>query len=405
MNLAEGPLTPEIVEAEVAPLFSMCLSSCRRRGETYLANHSLGRPLDRTSDDVHHALALWYARMDHSWYDDDGWLAELDLWRSNTARLLGLPSYDCIVPKVSAGQGLRAVLNALRGTGPLKIVATTGEFDSIDFILRTYVMRGVAEVTWVPPARTDRGVPLFDADDIASAVTQETDLVVFSRVYFTTGQVLDGFEEVVTAAHSNGALVVCDVFHAAGVVPLEMETEGYDFAIGGSYKYLRGGPGACWLAIHPRTFESELRTLDTGWFAKAEHFDFRRGDETPQFKDRGDGWLESTPSITMPYQAKAGLEFALDVGVERMREFVLDRLTLMRDVFKSSGIELYTPDDPTQFGNYALMPYEYAQGLWKSLLEKGVNVDARSGLVRFGPDLLSTEDDFLTAAATVKSLL
>ena len=78
MNVTVEQLTTEYVAEEIAPLFSMHLSSCRRREETYLANHSLGRPLDRTAEDVHHCLALWYARMDWSWYDDDGWLAEMD---------------------------------------------------------------------------------------------------------------------------------------------------------------------------------------------------------------------------------------------------------------------------------------------------------------------------------------
>jgi kynureninase len=405
LNVSVERLTPDYVAEEIAPLFSMCLSACKRRGETYLANHSLGRPLDRTSEDVHHGLALWYARMDHSWYDDDGWLAEMDLWRSNTARLIGLRSYDCIVPKVSAGQGLRAVLNALIGPKKIKVVATTGEFDSIDFILRTYALREVADVTWVKPADKDGDVPLFRAEDLVAAIDDDTHFVVFSRVFFTTAQVLDGYEKVVEAAHAHGALVVCDLFHAAGVIPLDMEREGYDFAIGGSYKYLRGGPGACWLAIHPRTFEKGLRSLDTGWFAKDDHFAFKRGDDRPAFKDRGDGWLESTPAILLPYQAKAGLQFALDVGVERMRAFVLERIATMREVFKSHGIDLHTPRDTQAFGNFALLPNRHANGLWKSLLEKGLNVDARSGFVRFGPDLLSTDEDFETAAVTVKSLL
>ena len=405
--MIEAPerLTTEYVASEVAPLFDLCLTACRMREETYLANHSLGRPLDRMEHDVHDGLALWYARMDHSWYDDDGWMGEMNLWRSNTARLLGLSTYDCVVPKVSAGQGLRAVLNALIGERKVRVVATTGEFDSIDFILRTYALRGVIEVTWVAPSSSENGVPLFSANDIAAAIAADTDLVVFSRVFFTTAQVLAGHTKIVEAAHAHGALVVCDLFHAAGVIPVEMEKEGYDFAIGGSYKYLRGGPGACWLAVHPKTFDKRLRSLDTGWFAKADHFGFQRADAEPEFKDRGDGWLESTPAVILPYQAKAGLEFALDIGVPRMRAFVLERLAKMRSVFKSHGVDLHSPNDPSQFGNFALMPHPDPAGLWKRLLEKGINVDARQGFVRFGPDLLNTDEDFETAAKTVKSLL
>ncbi len=404
MNIPDGPLTPGFVEDHIAPLFTLVLTAERYREETYLANHSLGRPLDQMCEDVRCALDSWYAIMDHSWYCDDGWLAEMDLWRSNTARLIGIPSYDCIVPKVSAGQGLRAVLNALIGEKPINVVTTTGEFDSIDFILKTYASKGVANVTWVAPSKDDQGVPLYDAKDIVRAIKKDTNLVVFSRVFYMTAQILDGFQEIVDAAHANGALVVCDLFHAAGVIPVDMASEGYDFAIGGSYKYLRGGPGACWLAIHPSTFEKGLRSLDTGWFAKADTFGFERPNE-PQFKDRGDGWLEATPAILAPYQAKSGLEFVLEVGVDRLRPYCLERLAVMREVFKLHGIDMHTPEDSESFGGFALMPHKFATGLWKSLTESGVNVDARLGFVRFGPDLLNTDEDFEQAARVVQSLM
>ena len=404
MSAVLEPITPEWVKDKVRPLFSLVLRCEEMRDEVYLSNHSLGRPLDQMANDVQCALDRWYARMDHNWYDEDGWLAEMDAWRGNTARLVGLPRHDCVVPKVSAGQGLRAVLNALLGQRPINIVTTTGEFDSVDFILKAYESRGVAKVTWVKPSLKDGGVPLFSADDIVAAIGKATDLVVFSRVFFMTAQILDGFERVVAAAHEHGALALADLFHAAGVIPLKMEQEGYDFAIGGSYKYLRGGPGACWLAIHPRTFEKGLRTLDTGWFAKVGTLDFERPQQQ-LFKEGGDGWLESTPAIVLPYQAKSGLEFVLNNGVDRLRKYSLSRLAAMRETFISSGVDMHTPDGPERFGAFALMPHPKAAELRQALLEKGVNADARQGFVRFGPDLLSTDEEFERTAKTVESLL
>ncbi|HXH61476.1 MAG TPA: aminotransferase class V-fold PLP-dependent enzyme [Fimbriimonadaceae bacterium] len=393
-------LSEAYIEKEVRPQFSRVLA----RDEVYLANHSLGRPPDRAAEYVKRAMDLWYERMDWNWYLDDGWLAETDKWRANTAKLIGLPKHDCIVPKVSAGQGLRAVLNALIGKKKINVVTTTGEFDSIDFILRTYAMRGVADVRFVEPSDCDGPVPIYVARDIADAIDDDTDLVVFSRVFYTTAQILDGFEEIVTKAHKHGALVLADLFHAAGVIPFNMEQEGYDFAIGGSYKYLRGGPGACWLAIHPATFEKGLRSLDTGWFAKADHFGFHRGGGL-EFKPRGDGWLESTPIVLAPYQAMAGLEFVLETGVDNLREQSLQSQETIRDVFKSYGLSLYRPSDPTRFGGFTLFPHPDAAALWKRLSSNGVNVDARLGFVRFGPDVLNTKAEFEKAARTVKSQL
>jgi len=86
----------------IHPLFSRVL----QREESYLANHSLGRPLDQTATDVQQALALWYDDMDGAW---DHWLAEIQSFRGRAARLIHAPREDCIIPKSSAGQGLRAI--------------------------------------------------------------------------------------------------------------------------------------------------------------------------------------------------------------------------------------------------------------------------------------------------------
>ena len=95
-----------------------------------------------------------------------------------------------------------------------------------------------------------------------------------------------------------------------------------DFAVGGSYKYLRGGPGACFLYVHPRHLDGGLRTLDTGWFAKEAPFAYERPDP-PRFATGGDGWMESTPAVLPFYQSRAGQLFALAIGVARLRSYSL----------------------------------------------------------------------------------
>ena len=91
----------------------------------YLANHSLGRPLDQTAVDVQQALDHWYEKMDDAW---DDWLAEIQVFRWSIARLIQAPREDCIVPKTSAGQGLRTVLNCY--DEKIKVVTTTAEFNA-----------------------------------------------------------------------------------------------------------------------------------------------------------------------------------------------------------------------------------------------------------------------------------
>lgn len=395
--LGPGPLTEEGLKQNVWPLFSRVL----KRDEIYLANHSLGRPLDQTARDVQEALDLWYTRLDGVW-DADGWPTEMTRFRSAIAQLVGLSRADAVVPKTSAGQGLRAVLNALESPCP-KVVATRSEFDSVDFILKTYQARGRAEVEWVEPAVRE-GIPWMRSVNILSRIRPGVDLVVLSLVFFGTGQVLGDLEELMARSHEVGARVLVDAYHAAGVIPISMEALGCDFMVGGSYKYVRGGPGACWLAIHPRVLESGLQTLDTGWFAKRSPFEFDRSDR-PERAAGGDGWLESTPAILPLYQARAGLELTLAMGVERLREYNLRQQATLRSEFRKHGVPFFDPPNPADFGAFTLLPSVQAGSLCVRLKERGINVDSRNDNVRFGPDLLTTESELGSAANVVADLM
>src|SRR3979411_1954521 len=133
--LGPGALSADAIRQHVAPLFSRVLGANRHCA--YLANHSLGRPLDATADDLAQAVGLWQSKLGDAW---DDWLAEIGDYRARLAQLLGAPRADCVVPKTSAGQGLRAILNTYDKVP--RVVATRGEFDSIDLILRQYARGG-----------------------------------------------------------------------------------------------------------------------------------------------------------------------------------------------------------------------------------------------------------------------
>lgn len=390
-KLGSGELDEGGIREHIWPLFSRVL----RRDEIYLANHSLGRPLDRVADDVREGLDLWFERMDGAW-DDDGWPAEIERFRGAVAKLIGLTDPKAVIPKTSAGQGLRAVLNSIP-KDRASVVATRGEFDSVDFILKTYQSKGRADVRWVEPRVDPSSVPLIAAGDVLAAIGRGVDLVIVSAVLFSTGQILPKLAEIAAEARRVGALVLVDAYHAVGVVPVDMMAIGCDFMVGGSYKYTRGGPGACWLAVHPRVLESGLRTLDTGWFAKQDPFSYRRPDE-PVAAEGGDAWLESTPPVLTMYQARAGLEFTWAIGVERLRRYGLEQLRVLRSSFADRGVACFHPESPEAFGAFALVPHSDASGLCKRLLRAGVNTDARGGNVRFGPDLLNTRNELIEAA-------
>jgi kynureninase len=398
--LGPGPLTESSLRAHIFPLFSRIL----KRPGIYLANHSLGRPLDQMSSDVQAALDAWYHDMDDAW---GPWLDELHTFRNNIACLLGVSRADAVVPKTSAGQGLRAALNALPSATP-RILTTRGEFDSIDFILKTYHHRHRADITWIEPHTQPDQPPRFRADDILAALERQSfDLLVVSPVFYATGQILDNLTRLIAAAHAKNTLVLLDCYHAASVIPLSLESLRADFAIGGSYKYTRGGPGACWLMIHPRHLrddgnsEPPFRTLDTGWFAKRDTFKFQRPNQ-PLLAAGGDAWMEATPAILPLYQAKSGLELSLALGVDRLRAYTLEQLAFLEAALRRHNIPVRRGGThPDHSGAYLLLPHPDTTAFCDRLKARSVIADARLGHARFAPDILTTRDELAHAATII----
>src|SRR5688572_22724133 len=177
----------------VWPRFSRVL----QRSGIYLANHSLGRPPDRMAEDVRAALDAWYRDMDGAW---DLWTEGRERFRTLTAKLIGCSS-SSVVPKTSAGQGLRAVLNALPGKP--RVLTTDAEFDSLDLILRVYRDKGRIELKVVPFERFQ---------------VEKADLVVISTVAFRSGRVFADLGKTLKQASAAGAKVLLDVYHHAGVL-------------------------------------------------------------------------------------------------------------------------------------------------------------------------------------------
>jgi kynureninase len=389
--LGPRPLDEARIQSYVAPLFSRVLK--RRAAIIDLANHSLGRPLDATADDVAEAIALWETRMGDAW---DAWLEERDAWRARLAALAGAARADCIVPKSSAGQGLRAILNTYPNGSAPRVVATRGEFDSIDLILRHYASHGRIELSLVEP----RDDGLFAGEDLIAALRGGADLVVISHVLFNTGQILPGLPALVTAAREQGARVLLDVYHSLGVLPVDLAALDVDFAVGGSYKYLRGGPGACYLYLHPRHLDGSLVTLDVGWFAKDDPFAYERPDP-PRFAPGGDAFFESTPPILPLYQARAGQVFTLGIGVARLRAYSLMQQRRLVELLGARGVTaLGGSEDRGAFVVIRLREGEAAR-CSDRLVQRGVMTDARGPWLRLCPDVLTTDDELVRAADQV----
>jgi kynureninase len=385
-----GPLTEDALRQHIFPLFSHTIA----RPGIYLANHSLGRPLNQTQDDVRECIELWQSHLGDAW---DGWMAEHQAHRSRLAQLIGAPRTDCIIPKTSAGHGLRTVLNALPGTP--RVLSTDAEFDSVDVILKQYAAVGRIQLELVSIHAADGKL---DLSELFGKIREGFDLVVVSQVLFATGELLPNLDTLAAHCHQYGARLLVDAYHAVGALPVDVTAMSVDFMIGGSYKYLRGGPGACFLYLSPDALNSGLRPLDIGWFAKDQPFLFERPDP-PRFAAGGDAFLESTPPVLTWYQARAGQQFTLGLGVERLRDYSLDRLRRLKRYLAAHGVDAQGADDA--HGAFLTVEHPSAPALADALRAHGILTDTRHRWLRLCPDCLTLDGALADTAAALAAIL
>jgi len=192
--IGPGPLTEDALRLHIFPLFSNTLAA----PGIYLANHSLGRPLNQTEDDLREGFHRWQTKLGDAW---GAWIEEEQAHRWRLAQLIGATRLDCIIPKTSAGQGLRTILNALSGVP--RVVATTEEFDSIDVILKQYAAVGRISLQLVTCHAPDGSI---DLSELMRKIDDGVDLVVISQVMFMNGQVVSGLDLTMQSGSSPSTL-------------------------------------------------------------------------------------------------------------------------------------------------------------------------------------------------------
>ena len=222
---------------------------------------------------------------------------------------------------------------------------------------------------------------------------------MISQVMFMNGQVVHDLDQLADACHTVGAKLLVDSYHAIGVFPVDVAAMRTDFAIGGSYKYLRGGPGACFLYLSPEILASGLRPLDTGWFARENTFGYERPDP-PLLRAGGDAFLESTPPVLTYYQARSGQHFTLAMGIERLRDYGRKQLNQLKRYLADAGIDAIGGD--ADHGAFLSVRHRNAGDLAIKTAESNVITDARGEWLRLCPDCLTREEELRTAASVLQ---
>jgi kynureninase len=280
---------------------------------------------------------------------------------------------------------LTAVLSCLEYDYPRnRIVHTAGEFPTVEYLLDAQQRVG-AEVV-----RVGTDPLVFPGEAFLDAINERTLLVVISQVLFRTAELVD-IRPFVEKAHDVGALVVMDAYQSLGAVPFDVTELDVDFLVGGSVKWLCGGPGAGYLYVNPRLID-RLEPRAAGWFSHARPFGF----EAPplEYAEGTARFTGGTPNMPAYYQAREGYKIVREVGVELIRAKARVQTQLIYDAAAERG---YTVNSPRTFecrGNHVTVNLPGAEQVKAELIRRGFVVDYRPGAgIRIAPHFYNSDDE------------
>jgi kynureninase len=236
---------------------------------------------------------------------------------------------------------------------------------------------------------------------IIEAIDERTLLVPITHILFKTAEIQD-VAAIVRRAHEVGAHVVLDAYQSAGIVPLDVTALNVDFAVGGSVKWLCGGPGNGWLYVRPDLADL-LEPTFVGWQAHARPFDF---EPELDYADGAARFLTGTPNVPALYAGTAGYDLIEEIGVDRIRENSVRQTQLLIDLLDEAGFEVGSPRDPARRGGTITVRTPEFEAVHKELSERQILCDFRpdAGL-RIGPHYYNTDDELRYVVAQICEIL
>ena len=363
---------------------------------TYLVSHSLGAMPKRASQYLQEFADAWSTRGVRAW--PEGWW-ELGRTTGNLlAPILGVPRGTISMHQnVTVAQSIVASCHTYNGRRR-RIVTSELEFPSNMYLFEGFRRYG-AEVHYVPTPDGVR-VPL---ETMLDAIDDSTALVVASLVLFKSAYIQDA-AAIVEKAHRVGARVVLDVYQATGAVPLAIGSWGADFAVGGSVKWLCGGPGAAYLYVRP-DLARELEPAVTGWAAHAKPFAFAPG-AIDYAEAPAERFQTGTPNVPALYAARAGYRIITRIGVAPIRAKSLRLTRRIIDHALARGYRLNTPQADAERGGTVVIDVPDGGRVTDALIARGVIVDYRPAAgIRIAPHFYNTEAEVDRAMAEIDALV
>jgi kynureninase len=361
---------------------------------TYLVSHSLGAMPRRASTYLQQFTEEWSTRGVRAWHE--GWW---ELGRTTgdlLGGIVGAPAGSISMHQnVTVAQAIVASCHRFDGSRR-RIVMTELDFPTNMYLFEGFRRYG-AEIVYVP---SDDGMRT-NLERMVDAIDERTALVPISLVLFKSA-FIENAAAIVDKAHRVGARVVLDIYQAAGTIPVNLEALSVDFAVGGSVKWLCGGPGNGYLYVRP-DLARELEPAIAGWAAHARPFEFEIGPLV--YADPPERFQSGTPNVPALYAGRAGYEIVREIGVEaiRAKSLLLTRTLIERA--REAGFRINTPDEDRERGGTVILDVPNGAVVTDQLIARGVMVDYRPGAgIRIAPHFYTSSEEIEQSISVLAEL-
>jgi kynureninase len=357
-------------------------------GVIYLDGNSLGRLPKQTQQRLTQLVnEQWGERLIRGW--NDGWielptrvgdlLGENLLGAAPGQTLMADSTTVCFYKLASAALAARP--------GRREIVTDRDNFPTDRYVLEGLARQHGLTIRWINADPASGPEPEL----IQEHVNEHTALISFSHVNYRSAFILD-MAEITRVAHEHGALALWDLSHSAGVIPVELDQTGADLAVGCTYKYLNGGPGAPAYMYVRAEHQPHLHQPIWGWLGRHDPFEMAQG-YIP-----GEGimsFLSGTPSVLGLVAAQSGIELSIEAGIDRIRDKAAKlsdfAIGLIDEQLTEHGCGVGSPRNQAKRGGHVALTHPEARSLAQDLIAQGVIVDFRTpDVIRLGLSPLTT---------------
>jgi len=370
----------------------------------YLDGNSLGRPPLAALEAVRRLGETWSQALIRGWTDEQWLEYPLRVGDMLAGGVLGARPDEVAVGDSTTVNLYRLASAALDARpGRDVVVVERSEFPSDRYVAEGLARERDLDLRWLDGDPAEG----LTTEAITAALDGDVALLILSVVNYRSAAIVD-VHAVMEAARAAGAFVLWDLSHAAGSIPVDLTANGVDLAVGCTYKYLNGGPGAPAFLFVRRELQDELRPPIQGWFAQRDQFEMG-----PRFERRGGigGWLVGTPGILGLAAAEAGIGLTAEaeIGAIRAKGIALTSyaIELLDAWLTPLGCTLGSPRDPARRGAHVSIRHPEARRLTSELIARNVIPDFRApDSIRIGLSPLTTSfEDVHRGLSAVRELL